>query len=208
MATTRRLLVEGKDDFHVILSIQGNRQLRILDKGEIAELGGVDELLESLPVHLKASEGGVIGVVIDADSDLAARWNAVRDRLLNAGYSEVPDKPDANGTVVVAPIGTLLPRFGIWLMPNNSTAGILEDFVQFLVPREDNLHPIAKTTVDALPSRRFPERLRSKAVIHTWLAWQEAPGRPFGQAITARFLDPGVPEVDLFTEWLQRLYSE
>ena len=45
-----------------------------------------------------------------------------------------------------------------------------------------------------------------KAVIHTWLAWQEEPGRPFGTAIKARFLDPSVPEVDVLTAWLKRLF--
>src|SRR5436190_24268592 len=29
----------------------------------------------------------------------------------------------------------------------------------------------------------------SKALIHTWLAWQEKPGRPLGLAITARYFD-------------------
>ena len=45
-----------------------------------------------------------------------------------------------------------------------------------------------------------------KAVIHTWLAWQKEPGRPFGTAITARFLDPNVPEVDVLVAWLKRLF--
>jgi len=54
--------------------------------------------------------------------------------------------------------------------------------------------------------RLFHESAESKAVIHTWLAWQEKPGRPLGTAITARYLDPNVPQVDVLVSWLKKLF--
>jgi len=39
-----------------------------------------------------------------------------------------------------------------------------------------------------------------------WLAWQQEPGKPLGTAITARFLDPTVAQVDVLVSWLNRLY--
>ena len=93
-------------------------------------------------------------------------------------------------------------------MPNNRTSGILEDFLRFLVPQPNILFDHAKTSVAAIPEgeRRFKPLDEPKAVIHTWLAWQEEPGRPFGTAISACFLDPNVPEVDVLADWLKRLF--
>ncbi len=42
--------------------------------------------------------------------------------------------------------------------------------------------------------------------MHTWLAWQNKPGRPFGTAITARYLDADVPEATAFVAWLEKLF--
>jgi len=62
--------------------------------------------------------------------------------------------------------------------------------------------------VAAIPAdeRRFSQLAQPKALIHTWLAWQEEPGKPLGTAITARYLDPDVAQVDVLVSWLNRLY--
>jgi len=61
---------------------------------------------------------------------------------------------------------------------------------------------------DGIPAteRRFSDLAKPKAVIHTWLAWQEEPGKPLGTAITAKYLDAGVPEVNDFINWLRQLF--
>ena len=56
------------------------------------------------------------------------------------------------------------------------------------------------------PIRDFGEIDREKALVHTWLAWQANPGRPYGTAVAAGFLDHNVPEVDAFVSWLNRLF--
>jgi len=208
MASGKILLVEGVDDFHVVLHLQSNHGIRVVDKKEIRQLGGIEPLLESLPVQLKATEGGALGVVVDSDRDFAARWQAISHCLSVAGYEEIPNTPDRQGVILAPPPATLLPRFGAWLMPDNSSKGILEDFLRFLVPEGDVLLPFAEKTLQGLPEGRFSENDRPKALIHTWLAWQSEPGRPFGQAITARFLQPDVKEAIVFVEWLKRLFSE
>lgn len=208
MAAPKQLLVEGTDDYHVILNLQGSRGIRILDKKQIHDLQGVENLLESLPVRIRASEGGAVGAVLDADTSLADRWRGIRDRMERLGYTDVPADPAPEGTILMPPAGTLLPRVGIWLMPDNSTSGILEDFLRFLVPPEDRLIKTAEQTIDHLPDKRFPDKDRSKALMHTWLAWREEPGKPFGQAITARYLDADVPLANVFIQWLQTLFAD
>ncbi|MBP0021911.1 MAG: hypothetical protein J7647_30685 [Cyanobacteria bacterium SBLK] len=50
------------------------------------------------------------------------------------------------------------------------------------------------------------ENNRPKAFIHTWLAWQEVPGMPMGQAITARVLGNGSEIAPHFHHWLTDLF--
>lgn len=203
------LLVEGNDDFHVVLAIQGQRGIRLLDKREIISHDGIDGLITAFPVHLKGSDIRVLGVLVDADTDVSSRWHSLKDRMIEAGYSQVPSEPNSQGTIIEPPPGTLLPRVGVWLMPDNTTTGILEDFLSFLVPQGNDLFEHAKNSISSIPQtqRRFTPLAEPKALIHTWLAWQEEPGRPLGQSITARFLNHEVPQVDLFISWLQRLYA-
>lgn len=207
MANRTILLVEGDDDEHVLKHICGNRGVPHLD--EVHTHGGVQALLESIPVRLRLSQDGdIVGVVIDADTDVNARWRSLRDRLITVGYQDVPADPTPDGTILDPPLRTLLPRVGIWIMPDNRTNGILEDFLRFLVPQEGILFQHVQSSVATIPEadRRFTALAEPKAIIHTWLAWQEEPGKPLGTAITARFLDPNVPQVDVLVSWLNRLF--
>lgn len=208
MANRRVLLVEGVDDEHVMKHICGNHGIPELD--EVKQHGGAPNLLESVPVRIKASEeGDVVGVVMDADTDLHARWQSIRGRIVAMGYDDVPEAPTADGTIIAPPEGTLLPRLGFWLMPDNRTDGILEHFLRFLVPQPNVLLDHVEKCVAAIPDGelrfRKPED-EPKAIIHTWLAWQREPGKPYGTAISERFLDPNVAEARVIASWLRKLF--
>jgi len=200
------LLVEGNDDEHVLKHICGNRGIPQID--EIKQQGSVSRLLDSFPVRLKESDLEALGVVVDADTDMPARWQSLRDRLVKAGYNDVPAEPDRAGTVISSPPGTLMPRMGIWIMPDNQEKGILESFLSFLVPKDSCLFEHVKSSIAGIPEteREFAKKDEPKATIHTWLAWQKEPGKPLGQAITAKYLDPSVPQVDVLVSWLKRLF--
>ncbi len=206
MGTKNILLVEGTDDEHVVKHLCTYHGLPHID--EIARLGGIDNLIESFPVRLKESDVKAIGVLVDADTNVQTRWDSLRNRLAAAAYPAVPDMPATQGTILTPPADTLLPRVGIWLMPNNQTNGILENFLRFLVPTPNPLLEHARQSLDTIPDghRRFAANDDPKALIHTWLAWQEEPGRPFGTAITARYLDADVPQAIDFTNWLRQLF--
>jgi hypothetical protein len=53
--------------------------------------------------------------------------------------------------------------------------------------------------------RAFSAPHVSKARIHPWLAWQDEPGSPMGQAIGKRDLDAHAPLAESFVDWLRRL---
>lgn len=213
MEAKKILLVEGDDDEHVFKHLCGVRGIGRIDK--IIPTGGVEKLLESYSTRLKASEEGtIIGVVLDADTDLASRWQSLRNRLINKGYEHVPESPVPEGTILEPPAdgvqSCVLPRVGIWIMPDNQTSGILEDFLLFLVPEGSQLLEHVKSSVENIPEgeRYFSKLAEPKAVIHTWLAWQKEPGKPYGTAITARFLDPMVTQADTLVSWLNRLFFQ
>jgi hypothetical protein len=93
-------------------------------------------------------------------------------------------------------------------MPDNRVPGIIEDFLKFLIPDGDDLLTHVERSVDSIAPelRRFNELKYPKALIHTWLAWQEEPGHPYGQAIAARYLDARLPSADMLAGWLRRTF--
>ena len=75
-------------------------------------------------------------------------------------------------------------------MHDNTVPGILEHFLETLVPAGDDLYALVNSSVDAIPPalRRFRDVDVPKAKMHTYLAWQDEPGRTLGQSITRRVL--------------------
>ncbi len=202
--TPRRVLwVEGKDDSAVVQSLC--RQHRLPRAFVVTERGGITEILKGLPVEVRAPDLECFGIVVDANGDADDRWRAIRELLGSNGYPELPASPGSDGIVVPAPPNR--PRVGVWIMPDNRSPGMVEDFVARLIPADDRLWPRASDAIEAIPpqDRRFPEARRAKALIHTWLSWQEDPGSPMGQAITKGDLDADAPLARRFMDWLRRL---
>ncbi|MFH1113765.1 MAG: DUF3226 domain-containing protein [Pseudomonadota bacterium] len=144
--------------------------------------------------------------MVDADLDPRARWTSLTGALTEAGYRNLPNQPDEGGTII--PSSGALPTVGIWLMPNNRLEGILEDFLRFLIRDDDVLLPKAESCIDSVAPeyRRFRASYRSKALIHTWLAWQEEPGTTLGLALTKRYLNAEHSIAVEFMQWLARLF--
>jgi hypothetical protein len=87
---------------------------------------------------------------------------------------------------------------------------MLEDFVAHLIAPDDALRPKAEGILQEIERdclNCYTLVHRPKALIHTWLAWQETPGMPMGQAITAQVLKHDCAIALSFVEWLQRLFE-
>lgn len=197
------LLVEGNDDEHVLYSLLTYYQ--VPERFKIRNKQGVDKLLETLDVELKRSGLERLGIMVDADRDLLARWQSLRSILGASGY-HVPLTPDLNGTIIKQ---IDQPTVGIWVMPDNTLPGMLEDFASFLIPADDGLWPLAESVVQQVitTKRLFPESHLMKARIHSWLAWQEEPGTPLGLAITRRYLDADASHARQLIAWIRQLFE-
>ena len=210
------LHVEGTDDVHVVKHLLFRHGIDCPIKGhpeadispnvpEIRKAGNKDAVLAAIGTAVPVSNGRSIGFVLDADIEPQDRWRSVCGRLQGFGL-ELPDEIPPGGFVDdVAEFGA---RVGVWLMPDNQRTGALEHFLQDLVDDNDALHPLAETsTAEAKDNgATFPELDRRKAVLHTWLAWQEEPGLPYGTAITARYFRHDSPAALAFVDWYRRVF--
>lgn len=203
-------MVEGNDDFHVICALC--QKFNVPETFDIIDSKGINSLLDTLPVSLKGpAETKAIGIVIDADTDIAARWIAVRNTLIASGmYGDIPLTCPAEGIVLEPTLPDDI-RFGAWLMPDNSSDGMLESFITSLIPGDDKLLETVDKTLAEIESgklARYSTAHHEKARIHTWLAWQKSPGIPMGQAITKHYLSTEPAICGSFVDWLNRLFNQ
>lgn len=216
------LLVEGHDDqyvLHNLLKVHGISSA-IPDRRDpevyitehtitIRQEGGFEKLRSNLDTVLQDSELERLGIVVDADEGLEGRWNSLQDAFNIARTSGMPPDPDPVGTVFTATQSYRTLQVGIWIMPDNENPGMLEDFIKLIRPAEDTLWARAAHCISLIPvhERRFRVADERKALMHTWLAWQEEPGKPLGQAIKARYLDAHAQYAQQVVNWLRLLFD-
>jgi hypothetical protein len=205
--TDKVLLVEGDNDCHVVMALCAAHN--VPETFGIYQCGsdvGVLKRLNALIVRPNPPQ--VIGVMLDADKpSLEGRWDSIKSKLKNNNHSyAISTSPDINGTIVDSVMDK--PKLGFWLMPNNQDSGMLEDFCAELAEPASLL--FARECVEQASTRNittFKEVHRSKAVIHTYLAWHDEPGYPLGKAITRQALRPHTNIAVIFTNWLTRLFT-
>ena len=195
------LIVEGRDDRYAAQHIW-NRHAGAFSLS-VSEKDGVQNLLNSIRNEVRVPGRRVVGIIVDADDDPIARWRAVSDRLREVNI-QTPNSPDPDGTIIEARGG--YPRVGIWLMPDNASAGELEDFIAEMIPDGDPVWPLSANYIDGIPAphRKFSANKETRAKVHAWLAARKDP-RPMGQAIGARDLGIGGALCGRFVRWLDNL---
>lgn len=199
----QKLLVEGNDDQHIIWAIC--RKYKLPERFDVIDCKGIDKLYNEIPVHLKTSDLQSIGIIIDADENLESRWQSLKSRL-SKDFS-MPNIFPKEGLIVENDEGV---KLGVWIMPNNEEKGMIEDFIRFLIPEDDKLLPEINQFLSAIEAQgihKYNEIHRSKAKIHSWLALQEAPGIPMGQAITRKYLTTDTEDFKVFLAWLKKLFD-
>ncbi len=151
----------------------------------------------------------VVGILVDANDHIDQRWEQLTAKLKEAAI-ELPQHPEPNGTILPGlPDGVpRRPRVGVWLMPDNHSAGELEDFVEDMIPENDPAWLCASGYIKCIPEeqRSFKKGKSLRAQIHAWLATREIPGR-IGAAISAGDLQTDGALAQRFIGWLDRLYS-
>ena len=196
------LLVEGPDDMHTITALC--KHYNLPETFEIKTCEGIDHLIENFRLRLKTAKNNkVLGVVIDADDKVESRWISIQNILREAGYYDCSQLTLPLEGLILTPLKPEYSKVGLWIMPNNSSTGMLEDFVMSLVRPEDPLLQEAEeelVRIEKLGIQGYKPLQRSKAKVHTYISWQDHPGLPLGAAITAKILNPEAPSAKVFTQ--------
>jgi hypothetical protein len=208
-STPHQLLVEGNTDKRVIEALYKEYQIsEKLFTFAFPQKGGVENLIKIIPTKLKEENLETLGIVVDADEDVSARWQALINKLQAFGYQNIPK--------ILPPTGWIdtqseLPKIGVWIMPNNNLPGMLEDFVAYLIPEEDKLKAKIQNFLQEIETEKlnlYSPTQYPKVLIYTWLALQKKPGMPMGRAITAKALSNDSKVAQTFITWLQKLFDE
>lgn len=201
VSSGRILLVEGADDRWVVERLFDRlAQPRSFD---ILQANGVERLIDRIGTEVLAQGLEVFGVVVDSDNDIESRWQAIRREFESVGIA-LPANRSNRGVIMPSS-----PRVGVWLMPDNVSNGQLEDFVQSMIPSDDQVWPLADSFVDSIPLelREFSPNKITRAKLYSWLATRKEPG-PMSRAIQAQYLDIHTRQAQSFLNFLTELFSE
>lgn len=205
------VLVEGKSEKTVLPELC--KLCGVTPNFDIQSENSLGELKTALKIRLKSSNTlRKLWIIIDADGNFDQAWQSIKDILLRSGkysFSHKTEMP-AEG-FIVEPDDPEDLTIGVWIMPDNSDVGMLEDFMLKLIPDTDTLIERATANVNELDSERdhhpglFKAVHRSKARIHTWLAWHDTPGESLSVAVQKRRFATDAELCQRFAAWLNGL---
>lgn len=202
------VLVEGKSERAVLSELC--RQCGIEMKFSIEPANSLNELKKALKTRLKSTNTlRKLWVIIDADVNFDGAWQSIKDILLRSGKYKFDEKlPLPAEGFIIEPVDKADLTVGVWIMPNNSDVGMLEDFMMKLIPDNDTLLPIADNIVESIDAKRtehegvFKAVHKSKAKIHSWLAWHDTPGESLSVAVQKRLFATDKTLCTHFVNWL------
>ncbi len=205
------LLVVGPCDRMVVDALL--KAKGISRRFDIEECHGITRLKEAFKVRLKATNTlKRLWVMADADTDCSRIWQALRNVLTDNGKYAINSKsPLPECGAIYQSSDNPGIEVGIWIMPDNHSPGMTENFISAITHRDDTLIGPASEIVNKLDENRhlypgiFRHCHKPKAEILTWLAWQDEPGCSLAIAIEGKRLDLTSNLCDAFTEWLVRL---
>ena len=213
------LLVEGVNDCHAVFQL-----MWLVHRADpvfgINECGSDDKVLDSLASRIVSPrpKQKVLGLVLDADMEGLLPGQVIQSRLdqlvARVGtYYPLPTAFPENGLILDPlagrPDADRLPKLGVWLMPDNRAYGMFEDLLM------GSLSDHAATYTSAVVRQskadgiaKFKDVHLSKAVIRTYLAWQDPPDIQYlGLAIKRHVFENIEGECGSFIRWIDRLFG-
>lgn len=206
-----KLLVEGNEDKWMVIALRERQGL--LENFDVIDCHCVEKAKKEFQVRLKSTNNTrKIGIIIDADTHPQDRWQSLRNILVRSRKYDpvlIPERIPKSG-FIIKPQNEEDITIGIWIMPDNSTQGMLEDFVCEMTPEGDLLLTKVDETLNEIEESqiaKYKKVHKAKARLHTWLAWQEEPGTPIGTAIKKKYVTTETPNCKEFTNWLKNLFQ-
>lgn len=191
----RQLLVEGGDAVAFFERVV--RRMAINDI-QIQNFGGVTDLRGFLETFVLVSgfvTGAVtsLGIVRDAEVDLASAFQSVQGSLTSVGLP-VPLQPMAHAA------GS--PRVSVFILPDNASPGMLETLVLQSVEEDpalgciEDLFRCVEQQTAVIPANI------TKATVYAYLASRRNPALRLGQALDAGYWPWASPAFDPVRQFL------
>lgn len=223
--SSKILLVEGDADrnlfaqlckslpFSPEIRVASPRDLNLESRnGKQAVLKQTSILLKQF-ADLETGSQRRLAVVIDADhkGEGGLGFQKTVEQFMNIvgelGFVLVSDSSNNHGLIFQHSDG--LPDLGLWVMPNNDSDGMLEDWIKDCIHQDEKpLFTHAESIVGALNPKRFKPIHLSKAEVATWLAWQEQPGHGLYLTVTGQLLDANRPLYTDLIVWLKHIFEK
>jgi hypothetical protein len=185
---------------------------------------GIENIIKKFRslITFETNELDAIGIILDFDSPNEEQSNernvaveSAINALNNSNKWDIPDKLSIlrPSGFIAEPCSNLenVPKIGVWLMPDNQQRGMLETFLQRLIPepRQKLLDYASEVTDKAKKDYEAPYKdcHKDKAVVHTFLSWMDEPGKPFGVSFKNNSFDANSQLALKFIEWVKKLFS-
>lgn len=212
------LLVEGEADksfFEAFCRAQGvSADIRVAPPvemgGKYNSKQGVFNFLAQSIGQLNDGTLDALAIVVDADrcrdgGGVEKTVRQIQEKIRTPGYDQGPEHLSTGGLLFKHNDG--LPDFGVWVMPDNTNEGMLEDWIlQSVSSNEHDLLQQAQTAVENLSCQKFKENKLSKAKVATWLAWQENPGEGLYYTVSQGLLDPNSTLHSGLEKWIKTVF--
>ena len=203
------LAVEGLTDHHFVLHLCRKANPALETRFSCRDYRGRQGVLNAVRGLVNSPGHTAVGFLLDADNDPAQRWREVTDRIMVANSEiHIPPALAGNGAIIPANPDFGSPRIGIWIMPDNSSVGDLENFVTQMMPDGDQVWPLAQAYINDIPvqHRKFESTKTAKSQVHAWLAARKHPGL-MGLAVREGDLATDGELCQRFLAWLNRLFT-
>lgn len=187
---------------------------------------GIDSLLRNLEIPLKLLDEEKcerLAIVIDADYEangygFSKRREQIKSLLEKYGYS-ASNSPAQHGKGELFGHNDGLESIGLWIMPNHSDEGMIEDFLLPCIyeePRQELLN-IVNSSISSLEEQeqfkdiRFSSTHKSKVQLSTWLNWQKKPNNcrelGFACGLKNQWFDPSHENLINLKQWLENVFA-
>lgn len=211
------LVCEGRTEWELLNNLASEKIRSLIDeidwkatkdskdaKGQKVALGK-DALMTRLGAALKDPTCKVVIVICDADTKAAAfTWEKIRGELVKLASNAIAMELPSGGVNLLTDDDK---RVGVWVMPDNLSSGMIEDFFWAAIPESDREKPLAEAFVKGIENPKFKSKT-SKAKLYAWLAVQKDPSANPWQALNWNQIKKKEGKIPDFLTWIEQLLSE
>lgn len=220
LRTENILLIEGCADRTLFSALM--RELKISDVTVCPpmDLGGVyngkNNAIDLLPSLISQMEHGHVkrlGIIVDADfkhnhSGHTSTYKKVTQLLSNSGY-KIPSPYPSKLLKYIFQHPDGLPDIGLWIMPDNNSDGMLENWVEASITDAGQIKLLrqAKASIGQIKAPFFDIKTHQiKAEIYTWLAWQKMPDKDIASVVGDKLIDLNSINVKNLSAWAKDVF--